>query len=180
MMPDFLPHCPDILSGRSICEDRSFHAAPTGFPLLFQHISLNNKESYPFGNNELPSLSRAWLKRRFISPLQRVPKEQRDHMKRLSNRKYKKSFFKGTIGFGYFLGDLFAFSLLDNSFTSRNCALGAIFFIIAGTVFKAQELTTILVEQLIKKRPSNQGICKDQSMKRQPACNAYRWVIRWK
>ena len=93
-----------------------------------------------------------WWLNRFLSPLQNLPKEQREHIKQLSHRNYKKSFFAGTIGFGYFLGILFAFDILRDLDTGTNYALGAVFFIIAGTVVKARELTAILVEQLINQK----------------------------
>ena len=47
-----------------------------------------------------------WCLYWFISPLQHMAKEQRLLIKRLSHNSYKKGFFAGTVGLGYFLAFL--------------------------------------------------------------------------
>jgi hypothetical protein len=94
-----------------------------------------------------------WYLHRLLSPLQRLKKEDRNLLKKLTLQKYKKSFFAGTIGLGYLLALVYGVELLirrDNRDT--NFAIGAIFFILVGTIAQARALTSILVDQLIKDR----------------------------
>ncbi len=92
-----------------------------------------------------------WYIHRFLSPLQGMRKEDRTRLKEQASQKYKKGFFAGTIGFGYLLALIYGANFLQADIPKdTNFALGAIFFILVGTIARARDLTATLVDQLLK------------------------------
>jgi uncharacterized membrane protein len=92
-----------------------------------------------------------WYLHRFLSPLQGIKKEDQILLQKMTLKKYKKGFFAGTIGLGYLSAVLYGVELLiRNGTKDTNFAIGAVFFILVGTIAKARYLTSILIDQLIK------------------------------
>jgi hypothetical protein len=89
-----------------------------------------------------------WLFRMFVMPLSRLPQSKRDALIDRATKKYRAGFFRGTVGFSYFLLCLYGFEYLVGSpmrSEAPNFVLGAIFFIGLGVLAQARGLMLALM-----------------------------------
>jgi hypothetical protein len=88
-----------------------------------------------------------WLFRVFVMPLSGLPESERVALIDPAMRRYRGGFFRGTVGFGYFLLCLYGLAyVVDTPERSEapNFALGALFFIGLGVLAQTRALVLTL------------------------------------
>jgi hypothetical protein len=133
-----------------------------------------------------------WLFRVFLMPLAGLPESERAALVDKTMSKYWGGFFRGTVGFGYFLLCLYGFAFVVE--TPRrsdvpNFALGAIFFIGLGVLAQTRALVLTLTRRELdirQKESIEQGGPANQSQPVGPATNqtssaagSGRSLLRW-
>jgi hypothetical protein len=103
-----------------------------------------------------------WLFRIFVMPLSGLPPYKRNALNERALKNYWAGFFRGTVGFGYFLLCLYLFAYLMESprrLEAPNFALGAIFFIGLGILAQTRALVLALTnpELNMDHEESNEG-----------------------
>jgi len=92
-----------------------------------------------------------WYLQRSLSPLKCMTESQRQAIRSKAKTRHRNGFFRETIGLGYLLVALRAFCLLspEQVHDAPNFALGALFFVVIGTVAQSRAVVSVLVEELI-------------------------------